>query len=213
LLPQPGNSGGATGGHVEPKARVLSFWFSDPAFDSQTWHDVMLFDGSGQPVPQPFGFASRFREAGEQTGNTAWLLDTLNYDAATNLPPRLTVRLRYTSGPINYKWTIPSSSSGTMFLDGGSLINGVGQKADGTAFISIAEDAANMQTQRFSVKATTTDGQELQQSAGYSGSTPGSAVLAATFEFDTSLSNIDYFSIGTRPVRAMEWRDVVLPQK
>ena len=208
-----GHSGGTAGGSNEPKTRVLSFWFSDRTFDSQSWNDVALFDDSGQPIPQPSGSYTSFREAGEQTGNTAWLLDGLSYDAAVKLPARLTVRLRYTSGPIIYKWTIPWNSSGTMALDGGSLVNGVGQKADGTAFVSIAEDAADMQTQRFSVKATTKDGRELQQSTGYSGNTLGSGVLAATFEFDTSLSNIDHFSIGTRPVRAMEWRDVVLPQK
>jgi len=194
------------------KPRLLTLWFSHPAFDSQSLNEVTLLDDSGQPIPQPWGSLGAMDEARAQNGNTAWLVRTLSAGAATNLPTRVTVRLRYTLGPPAYPKPITPDFRGAMSFPGGSMLNGLGQNADGKAFISIAGDSANMQTQRFLVTATTREGEELRPAGGGPSGVDGTGVVAMTFYFSAPLSNIAHFTIGTRPIRTMEWKDVVLPK-
>jgi hypothetical protein len=193
------------------KPRFLTLWFSHPAFEPQDWYEVTLLDDSGQPISQPFGESGSLSYVGQQNPNPAWKVHTLSAGAATNLPARLAVRLRYTLGPLEHPQVV-SDFRGSMSLLGGSQLNGIGQNSDGRSFVSIAGDTATTQTRRFSVTATTRDGSELQPAGTSTVGNEGSRVLAMRFEFSAPLSNIDHFTIGTRPVRAMEWKDVVLPK-
>jgi len=194
------------------KPRLLTLWFSHPVFDSQSLNEVTLLDDSGQPIPQPFGSLGAMAEAAAQNGNTPWLVHTLSAGAATNLPARVTVRLHYTLGPPAYPEPIAPDFRGAMSLPGGSMLNGLGQSADGKAFVSIAGDSANMQNQRFWVTARTKKGDELQSAGGGLSGVDGAGVVAMKFEFSEPLSNIWHFTIGTRPVRTMEWTNVALPK-
>jgi hypothetical protein len=94
-----------------------------------------------------------------------------------------------------------------MAFEGAGQLNGVGQNIDGQAFVSIAYAPAKMPSRRFGVMAVTKDGRELM--AGGSWSDTG--VRVEEFTFTVPLADVAKFIIGTRPIRTMEWKDVVLP--
>jgi tRNA A-37 threonylcarbamoyl transferase component Bud32 len=194
------------------KPRFLTLWFSHPAFDSRSLNEVTLLDDSGQPIPQPWGDLNEMQKASAQNGNTTWYLHTLSAGAASNLPARMTVCLHYTLGPLGYLDTVAPDFMGAMGLSRGSMLNGLGQNADGKAFVSIAGDSSDLQTQCFSVLATTKQGDELQPAGGGDRTAAGPGVVALMFEFAAPLSNIARFTIGARPVRTMEWTNVALPK-
>ena len=100
----------------------------------------------------------------------------------------------------------------SMSLEGNSQLDAVGQNVDGHAFVSLAVNASELQTRRFGVVAVTKGGRELVPSGGAtSGSGDGTGVSSESFEFEMPLDQVARFRIGTRPVRVMEWKDVLLP--
>jgi tRNA A-37 threonylcarbamoyl transferase component Bud32 len=191
------------------KPRILTLWFSHPAFDPQGWAEITLLDDSGQPIPQPFGSLGSVLSDWSQNANPTWKVATLSAGAATNLPARVGVRLRYAIGPVENPKTLKPDFRGGMSFPGGSLLNGIGQNSYGQTFVSVAANPERMETQRLLIIATTQDGHELQSEGG--GSTIQD-LAAMSFEFLTPLSNITLFTVGTRPIRTMEWTNVVLPQ-
>ena len=96
-----------------------------------------------------------------------------------------------------------------MTLEGGSLLNGVGQNVDGKAFVTIAVDANKLGARRFGVVALTKAGRRLT-ARGSMGGNPG--LYVEEFVVDTPLADVAQFLIGTRPIRVMEWKNVVLPR-
>ena len=126
---------------------------------------------SGQPIPQAMGdLGCGMMRPGTKRQPT-WFLDNFERrcgnqspgpgDSAPSLHPR-PARNR-TSGKSRRIF------SGSMSLPGGSMLNGLGENADGKAFISIAGDSANMQTQCCLVTATTKEGDELRSAGGSPG--------------------------------------------
>jgi len=190
------------------KPRLLTLWFSHPSFDLQNWFEVTLTDDSGHLIPQPFGTCGL-----EQNDNPTWKVLTLSAGAMTNLPARVTVQMRYTVGPLERtNLIIITTQKVQPTLEGESMLNGVGQTMDGKAFVSIAVNASKMKARKFGVVAVTKDGRELSSSPGESGFADGTGASVAEFDFGVPLADVAGFTIGTRPIRTNEWRNVVLPK-
>ena len=99
-----------------------------------------------------------------------------------------------------------------MSLEGNSRLDAVGQNLDGQAFVSLAINAPERQNRSFGVIAIARDGRELIPiGGGTGGSADGTGVRSESFDFDLPLDQVAKFHIGTRPIRVMEWKDVVLP--
>ena len=166
------------------------------------------------PLDARGSMAGDAQDANGQNGNLGWLTKTLSPGAGTNIPRRVTVRLRYTVGPLEKtsELTVEPRHSIPMALEGNSHLNGVGEDVDGRAFVALAIDAGKMKSRRFGVVAVTKDGRELTVSPSESGSAGETGVSVAEFNFGIPLADVAKFIIGTRPIRTNEWKDVVLPK-
>ena len=201
--------------HLSPEPRFLKLWFSDPGFDLGSFSEVALLDDQNKiiPIGARGSMSGSGEEGGEQNGNLGWQVKTFSPNDGTNLPPRVTVRLRYTIGPLEGTQEVPVTPkhSLSMVLKDGSMLNGVGQNVDGRAFVAIAVHAHKPGLWRFGVVAVTKDGRHLTTGPSESGSPDGPGVSAAEFTFTVPLADVAKFIIGTRPIRTMEWTNVVLP--
>jgi serine/threonine protein kinase/LysM repeat protein len=200
-------------GKLKPEPRVLHLWFSHPDFRQSDFYEVSLFDADGKSIKPGANSstASGTQDASADNGNRGWNYWALSLGAGTNIPPRLTVRLRYTMGALERMQEISPYFSGMMGLEGNSQLNAVGQNVAGMAFVAIAVDAKKMQAREFDVVAITKDERELpHQGWGRSGAVDG-GVRVENFEFYVPITDVAKFIIGTRPVRTNEWRNVELP--
>ena len=138
---------------------------------------------------------------------------TLSPGEGINLPQRVTVHLTYTAGPLEHvqELEVTPNHSVEMSLEGGSMLSGFGQNADGMAFVATAVDTGNTKGRRFDVVAIGKNGAEFASNGGGRSGLAGSALGLVRFEFPLPLSNVAKFLIGTRPLRTNEWHDVVLP--
>jgi hypothetical protein len=96
-------------------------------------------------------------------------------------------------------------------LEGNSILNGVGQNAQGRAFVGIAVNPMAMRSRAFGAVAVTTDGREISHVGSGRDGYDVQGASVAKFEFPVPLSAISKFIIGTRPIRTNEWKNVVLP--
>ena len=199
--------------HLSPEPRFLHLWFSHPIFDPSGMNEVSLLDERDEVIPLGAqGSVSGASEAADpENGDLGWFTTTLSPGAGTNLPSRIKVRLRYTIGSLEKTQEIPvtPNSRAAMTLEGNSLLNGVGQNVDGKAFVTIAVDANKLGARRFGVVAVTKDGRRLS-ARGSMGGNPD--LYVEEFDVDAPLADVAKFIIGTRPIRVMEWKNVVLPR-
>jgi len=151
------------------------------------------------------------QEPCENNGCIGWKYRTLSPSETTNIPPRITVRLRYTIGALERTKEVTPDYYGMMSLEGGSQLNGIGQNAKGRAFVAIAVDSKEMQSRAFDVLAVTKDGREIPFTGRETGGTAGTGVRVENFDFEIPLSDAAKFIIGTHPIRTEEWTNVVLP--
>ncbi len=159
--------------HLTPEPRVLKLWFSHPALDANSVQDITLLDDQNNFIPLGAGgsaYGSQ-QDGNESNGQLGWYVNTLSPGAGTNLPTHLTVRLRYTIGPLEHTQTVTliPKHSVSMTLEGNGQLNGVGENIDGRAFVSLAYDAAKMKSHRFGVRAILKDGRELMTGGSWSG--------------------------------------------
>jgi hypothetical protein len=197
-----------------PAPRFLHLWFSHPLFGQTSLNEVTLLNDSGEPIALGANgsMAGGAQDASEPNGNLGWLTYTLSPGEGTNIPARVTVRLRYTIGPLERTQEVATDYHGSMSLEGNSQLNGVGQNSEGKAFVAIAVDAEKMKSRQFGVFAATKDGREVEPAGSERGGNIGSGVRVENFEFAAPLADIARFRIGTRPIRTVEWKDVVLPE-
>jgi hypothetical protein len=184
-------------------------------FDRNVFSEIKLLDEKGEPI-QLHGQGQRgagSQSADQRNGNLGWLTCTLSPGEGTNTPRQVTAQLQYTVGPLErtQQLRVSAQVATSMTLEGSSQLSGYGQTVDGHAFVSIAVDVQGTKGRKFGVVAVTATGQELEPSGGRSVGNDGSGVSTAQFEFDTPISSVKYFRIGTRFIRTMEWKDVVLP--
>jgi tRNA A-37 threonylcarbamoyl transferase component Bud32 len=206
------------GWHSQPAPPFLYFWFSHPLFDPTGHGEVTLLGDIGDLIPLGAhgSMGSSAEAARHDTGNLGWLRYTLCPGDGTNTPARVTVRLLYTLGSLErlQEVIVAPKTSASMSLEGGAQLNRIGQSLDGKAFVAIAIDARKLHGRRFGALAITKDGRELVSSGGgVSGNADGAGVRVADFTFDAPLADISKFLIGTRPVRTVEWKDVLLPRR
>lgn len=195
--------------------RFLHLWFSHPDFGRLGLNEVSLLDATGNPITLggQGSISGGAHGPSESNGNLGWITKTLSPAEGTNIPPRVTVRFRYTAGPLEriQKLPVTPRNKTVMSLEGGSELNGVGQDVDGRAFVAIAVDVKSMPTRQFDVVAVAHDGREIRSAGGGSSGAVGAGFRVENFDFELSLADVAKFIIGTRPIRTVEWKDVVLP--
>jgi predicted Ser/Thr protein kinase len=209
----PGMIDGKLNPASEP--RYLYLWFSHPLFDLDSLNEVTLLNDKGAVIPPgaPRGSASGRQGANEYDDNLGWLTATLSLDPGKDAVHHITVQLRYTMGPLEnvHELVVKPNHHTAMDLEGESQLNGLGQDVDGNAFVSIAVNADKMKGRKFGVLAVTRDGHEQISGGGRSGNIGGTGVGVEEIDFNVPLADVAKFRIGTRPIRTMEWKDVVLP--
>ena len=193
--------------------RVLSLWFSHPQFDRDSLNDMQIMDSRRQLIHSA-RIAAGSRIANDRNGNLGWFLHSVRLDEPTSLSEPLTVRLNYTIGPLERPFDISPKNDGVLSLEnGGYSIAGLGQNAEGNAFISIAVDLSKMQSCVVGAVVVTKDGRELHYRAWKPPEIGSASMTTEKFEFNIPLSEVAQFRVGTRPIRMMEWKEVVLPPK
>ena len=191
----------------------LHLWFSHPLFDDSFFAEVTLADENGKNPADPYSSrVGEIKAAKPQNGNIVWLVESLMCGAGTNIPAKVTIRLRYTVGPLEQVQEIPSDYSGYYGLFGGSQISSIGQDAKGNTLVAIGVNPETIKTRQYCVQAVTKDGRKLMSGGGISGNSDGSGPQLSRFYFQVPLSDVAKFIIGTRPIRTMEWTNVVLPK-
>ena len=200
---------------LDPELRFLHIWFSHPLFGPANFNEVTLLDEQGRIIPSgSVGSSSNARPGDLHTGDVGWLTYTIAVVEGTNHPMHATVRLRYAVGPLEkmQQVAVTPKSRTSMTLEGGGQLSGLGQTVDGTAFISLIVDREKLGDRKFGAVALTKDGRELLPSGGDSTATAdGKGTGAESFEFAVPLEEVANFRIGTRAIRIVEWKDVVLP--
>jgi len=190
----------------------LHLWFSHPLFDDSFFAEVTLTDEYGKN-PTDF-FSQRVGEikaAEPQNGNFDWLVESLMCGAGTNIPAKVTIRLRYAVGPLEQIQEIPSDYSGYLGIFGDSQLGSIGQDARGNTLVTIGVNPQTIKTRQYCVVAVTKDGRKLMSGGGISGNSDGSGPQLSRFYFHVPLSDVAKFIIGTRPIRTVEFTNVVLP--
>ena len=94
--------------------------------------------------------------------------------AGANIPAKVTVRLRYTIGPLEQLQEIPSDYSGYYSFFGGSHLSSIGQDAKGNTFVTIGVNPETIKTRQYCVQAETKEGRKLMSGGGISGNSDGS---------------------------------------
>jgi hypothetical protein len=200
---------------LQPEPRFLHLWFSHPDFGGLGLNEVSLLDETGNPIKLggQGSISGGVQGPSDLNGNLGWITKTLSPAEGTNIPSRVTVRFRYTAGPLERicKLPVTPKNKTVMSLEGGSQLNGVGQDVDGRAFVAIAVDVKNMQTRQFDVVAVARDGREIRSAGSGSSGAVGAEFRVEHFDFELPLAAVAEFLIGTRPIRTVEWKDVVLP--
>jgi len=197
----------------ESQPRFLKLWFSHPEFQRTDFIEVSLRDDHGHYLKLGADGSSSCSlvDASQKTGWLGWRCWTGSPGGGTNLPARLTVQLRHAIGPLEKTQEIRPAFTGTMSLEGNSILNGLGQDAKGNAFVAIAVNTEEMKGRAFGAVAVAKDGRETRHSGSGRGVSDVPGVSVAKFEFPILLSSVDKFIIGTRPIRTNEWKNIVLP--
>jgi serine/threonine protein kinase len=196
-----------SGGISPPDARFLLLWFSHPLFEGASLCEVTLLDELGHVIPLRSGPI-------EGSGRFGWLTKTLSPDLRSNLPTSITVKMKYTLGPLENTQRIMVTTNLPMpiALNGKGQIIALGEQDDGNAFfVTIAEDPAKLKAWQYYALAVAKDGRELNPGGTMSQGDDHSDQASAKYIFYTPLSGVSALIIGTRPVRAMEWKEVLLP--
>ncbi len=199
--------------NLQPEPRFLHLWFSHPDFSRGQYAAVELLDTNGNALKLggQGAVAGGSQDPNEWNGQFGWMSWTMSPGEGTNIPACIAVRLRYTTGPMERVKEVPPDFSGGMSLEGDGALNGVGQTADGKAFVAWSVDATRMRGRKMSATVVTKDGRELSGGANTMGRGDGAGLLAERHEFDVPLSDVALFRIGSRPIRTNEWSNVVLP--
>ncbi len=199
--------------HLANPPRFLLLWFSHPLFDPETWSEVTLLDEHDQAIRPAAGAmsATGVELPSERNGGLAWVRGALSVGDGTNTPARINVHLRYTVGPLENIQEVPPDNQTMMSLEGGSQVNGVGQDAEGNAFLSIAVNAAGRNNRRFGAHLVTRDGRELASSASASSGNADAGVRVERFEFNARLAEVAHFQVGDRLIWDKQWNAVALP--
>ncbi|HSI15077.1 MAG TPA: protein kinase [Chthoniobacter sp.] len=189
----------------------LHLYFSHPNIDLYCWREIALFNGEGQPIQSANGhFGSGIAIPTPETGGLGWVYFSLSPGSGNDVPARVTIRLRYTSGPIENTQEVAPDFKGGIALEGGGQLAGIGQSANGQAFITLASNATGERSLQFGAEVVTKSGQRLSPDGR---TEHGGGLSVENFQFAVPLSEVAHFIVGTRPILTQEWKDVVLPPR
>lgn len=206
-----------SGLNLKPEPRILSLWFSDPAFRQAVYSETSLLDDAGKPLKLGANGAvqNSFESVSIGNGKVGWICSALSPGDGTDLPDHATVQLRYTFGPLKYESEIPAFTERQTWaaLEGERVPCEFGQNADGKAFLSITLGEENANSRKLDVEVVAKDGR-TQRPSSSTDHEPGNGTGLRTekFVFDEPLTDVTKFIFGTRPLRTMVWKDVVLPR-
>jgi serine/threonine protein kinase/biopolymer transport protein ExbD len=197
---------------LNPEPRFLHLWFSHPEFGRGQDARVLLLDADGKPIKLggQGSVAGGSQEPNPRNGHLGWKTWSLSPGDVMNIPARVTIQLRYTTGPLERTKNISPDFSGMMSLEGDGQLNGLGQTVEGKAFVAFSVLSAQMQSRQMSAMVITRGGRELTGSGSHSERSDGLGLRVERYEFDVPLSDVANFRIGSRPIRTNEWRNVVL---
>ncbi len=195
---------------LDPEPRFLHVWFSHPAFDHASETKVNLFDSSGVPIMFA-GMSSvthGVQEPREENGWLGWHYWTFSPGVPSEIPKKLDIQLSYVIGPLENIKEISPGHSQAISLEGEGQLSGVGEDADGKAFISIAYNNKKLGHRSFDAQLITKKGETLIRSGRSNSGFPDSGLMVAKFTFQSPLSEVEKFLMGTRPYRTNTWHDV-----
>ena len=165
--------------------RFLHLWFAHPRFDRETAATVTLSGPRGEPWPLAAdgSFASGRHLAEPASGGVGWVITTLSPGEQNRIPERLAVRLNYSLGPIERVQEVAPDFDGSMALAENAHLNGLGQNAQGKAFVALAVEPKPTPAV-VPARAVTRDGRELVSSGSQIGGATAGPVRVERFEFD-----------------------------
>jgi hypothetical protein len=197
---------------ARPEQQFLTIWVSHPAFTMDSFTE--LLDGDGrriQPGNEFYGnYAADGKGEGEKYGNLpfhCWKCWCFCPNDITNRPARLSFKLRYAIGPLEQTNILSApyfNDPAWGAIQYGCWLEKVGQDVRGQAFVSITVNTNTMASRVFGVVAVGKDGQEQRPAFIKYDS-------HQEFTFNRPLSEVSRFIIGSRPIRTVEWNNVILP--
>jgi serine/threonine protein kinase len=206
-------------GGSDISSNTLLLWFSQSQFDRASYVDVSLFDRAGNFLPVVGGSSATGREeANAGNGGVAWVTHSINRGVGLSFPSMVRVKLRYTIGPWEQAQTVRADAkvqAGVVMIEKGVEVQSIGQDALGGSFLALAYCMSAMGDRQFGIVAVGRDGRDLETA----GSSRGGQYdvqrqeTVERFYFQAPLADIASFRVGTRPVRTMEWANVVIQKK
>jgi len=140
-----------------------------------------------------------------------WWTYTLAPGVVSNTPAALAIIVAYTVGPLSLVRTLAPGERGVISLGNGSQFNGIGQDYDGHAFVALAVDATQDADRQFAVTAVDAANPNREYPGLPTiGASTSSSVRIERFSFPCALANVREFQIKTRPLRTVEFSNVVL---
>ena len=195
---------------LDPEPRFLHVWFTHPAFDQASETSVRLFDSPGVPIKFA-GMSSvthGLQEPRTNNGRLGWHYWTFSPGIQSEIPDQLDIQLSYVLGPLERVKEISPDNSQVISLEGEGQLSGVGQDHDGRAFVSIAYNAKRLGYRAFDAKVISRSGRTLYRINHDRNGFPETGLMVSKFCFDSVLSEVDKFLIGTRPYRTNTWYSV-----
>ncbi|HOX59561.1 MAG TPA: protein kinase [Verrucomicrobiota bacterium] len=193
--------------------RCLYLWFSHPLFDQHSLKDISLADPGGKHPTLSYSAAGYPADAAK--GNTGWLAFSVVPQLDDPNTRRVSIQLRYTLG----EWQVerdnlPANWSGTITLADGSQLDPIGQAGRDRTSLTLVYDVAKWSGRlQFGALAYTEDGREVASSSSSVGGQrdPQTGKITERLYIDLPLAELDHFRILRRPVRTMDWAEVVMP--
>ncbi len=197
--------------NLTPQPRLAHLWIAHPLFDDSSVIGLETVDANGQVIPD----GAQGHQAGScskpdrANGFCGWAVRTF----APGETRPLNLRLRYAVGPLERTNTlrVAESTSLNMTLEGDCGINGVGQNAEGQAFIALSYLPARLGARQYQAVAITKKGEELRARDTSLSALNGDGMCLAKFTFNLPLQKLEAFTLGTRPIRTQVWSNVVMP--
>jgi hypothetical protein len=203
---ESGNWGGAFAGE---EGWSLFLGWTHPLFEQQSCAEMQIRYKSGQLFEGNMGTTSVVvQKASALNGNTSWLFWSRTLPVDTPWPALADLRLRYAIGPWEEYLKVPVDQKGMRAFDNGVMFGSIGQNDQGNAFISLMFDLSKSQEKQYDLVALARDGQ--RRIGAERGIQKQGNIYQEIFTFQTPLTRIQEFRLLTRPIREVEFKDVVM---
>ncbi len=193
---------------ADKRPRFLHLWFSHPLLEDRCFREVTLYDAACHRLKPMAAEDSSARAADPLTDHLGWLFYTTSVGHGAELPPTITVRLKYSLGAWQAVHEFKPDDQGTIALGNGSQFSAIGQDLEDKAFLAISVDMNQDTERQFGAIAMAKDGRELQSFSEASGGGNGQAVHVQQFLFSVPLSDVALFRLMSRKIISAEFENV-----